>query len=183
VGLRNTTTEWGTLAKVLHWLVVIGIVVLVYLGLEQAGMERGDEKTYIRFIHGSIALGVFVLMTVRIVWRFMNEVPGHPEGMAAWQRAAASLVHWGLYISVFVQLIAGFMTVATGGKALPFFGVFSVPLPVAEDADAHHFWEEIHEFTWRIVVVLFIVHVLGAIYNHFVLKNDVLRRMTAGVQE
>lgn len=181
MGLRNTTVEWGSLAKALHWLIAIGLVVLVYLGLEQAGMERGDEKSYIRFVHGSIALAVFVLMTIRLIWRFLNEVPGHPAGMPPWQRASAVIVHWGLYAAVFVQLTAGFMTVATGGRPLPFFGIFSVPLPVAKDADAHHFWEEIHEFTWTIIAALVVIHILGALYNHFVLKNDVLKRITSGV--
>ena len=182
MGLKNTSMEFGALAKVLHWLVAVGIFALVYLGLEQAGMERGAEKSEIRFIHGSIALAVFALMTVRIVWRFVNEVPGHPDGMPAWQRLSASVVHWGLYAAIFLQLTSGGMTVATGGRALPFFGLFSIPLPVTENRDNHEFWEEIHEFAWRIVAVLVAVHVVGAIYNHFIAKNDVVRRMTVGLK-
>lgn len=182
MGLKNTTMEFGTLAKALHWLVAVGIFVLLYLGLEQSGMERGPEKTEIRFIHGSIALAVFTLMTMRIAWRFMNTVPAHPEGMAAWQRLSATVVHWGLYAAVFLQLSSGGMTVATGGKALPFFGLFSIPLPVEENHDNHEFWEGIHEFSWKIVAVLITVHVLGAVYNHFIAKNDVVRRMTVGLK-
>ena len=182
MALRNTASEFGSLAKSLHWLVAAGLCALVYLGLQQAGLERGPEKTEIRFIHGSIALTVFVLMTLRIVWRLMNETPAQPEGTPAWQRLTAVVVHWGLYAAVFVQLISGGMTVATGGRALPFFGLFSIPLPVAEDRDSHHFWEEIHEFAWRIVVLLVIVHTVAAIYHHFVAKNDVLRRMTVGLK-
>ncbi len=182
MGLKNTTIEFGVLAKALHWLVAVGIFALIYLGLEQSGMERGPEKSEIRFIHASIALTVFTLMTIRIVWRFMNEVPAHPDGMAAWQRLSATVVHWGLYVVVFLQLISGGMTVATGGKALPFFGLFSIPLPVAENRDNHEFWEEIHEFAWKIVAILLVVHLLGAIYNHFIARNDVLRRMTVGLR-
>ncbi len=182
MALRNTTSEFGALAKSLHWLVAAGILALLVLGLLQADLARGPEKSEIRFIHGSIALAVFFLMTIRIVWRFMNEVPGHPDGTPAWQRLTATVVHWGLYAAVFVQLISGGMTVATGGRALPFFGLFSIPLPVAEDQDNHHFWEEIHEFAWRIVALLVIVHIVAAIYNHFVAKNDVLRRMTVGLK-
>ncbi len=55
--------------------------------------------------------------------------------------ALAKTLHW-----------LGAMTVATGGKGLPFFGWFSIPLPV-----------------------------LAALYNHFVARNGVLRRMTVGV--
>ena len=40
MSVRNTTSEWGSLAKALHWLIAIGIFVLIYLGLEQAGIGR-----------------------------------------------------------------------------------------------------------------------------------------------
>jgi cytochrome b561 len=180
VGIRNTSTEYGSLAKALHWLIAIGVFALIYLGLEQIDMPRGDEKTRIRFIHASIATITLILMTIRIVWRFMNDVPAHPDGMPGWQRMISSVVHWGLYISVFVQLTAGAMVVGTGGKGLPVFGLFSIPLPVAENHDAHEWWEGVHELAWRPVAVLVVLHILGALYNHFVVKNDVLRRMTVG---
>lgn len=183
MALRNTSAEFGSLAKWLHWLIAIGLVVILYLGLEQAGMERGPEKAEMRVIHGSIALLVLVLMSVRLVWRFMNEVPGHPDGMPALQRAAATLVHWAIYIAVFVQLISGPVTIATGGRAISFFGLLSFQLPVEESEEAHHFWEEVHEFSWKIVAAIVVLHVLGALYNHFIAKNDVLRRMTTGARQ
>jgi len=182
VGLRNTSAEYGSLAKALHWLIAIGLFALIYLGLEQADMASGDEKSRIRFIHASIATITLVLMTIRIVWRFMNAVPAHPEGMAPLQRMVSSVVHWGLYITVFAQLLAGAMVVGTGGKGLPVFGLFTVPLPVTENHDAHEWWEEVHEFVWKPLALLLIIHVLGALYNHFIAKNDVLRRMTSGVK-
>ncbi len=182
MGLKNTHAEYGSLAKSLHWLIAIGLFALLYLGLEQSGMERGDEKTRIRFIHASIAAITLILMTIRIVWRFMNEVPAHPHDMPAWQRLVSSLVHWGLYITVFAQLFAGAMVVGTGGRGIPVFGFFTIPVPVAEDHDAHEWWEGVHEFVWKPIAVLLVLHILGALYNHFVVKNDVVRRMTVGVK-
>jgi len=182
VGLRNTTTDWGSLAKSLHWLIAAGVFVLIYLGLEQAGMERGDERSRIRFIHASIATAVLVLMTIRIVWRFMNDVPAHPEGNSKIQRIISDVVHWGLYLTIFGQLMAGALVVGTGGKGLPFFGLFTIPLGMSENHDAHEFWEEVHEFMWKPVAALIVLHILGSVYNHFIKKNDVLRRMTHGVK-
>lgn len=182
MGLKNTSTEYGTLAKALHWLVAIGLFALIYLGLQQAEMERGDARSSIRFIHASIAAIVLLLMTVRIVWRFMNDVPAHPEGMPAWQRTISTLVHWGLYITVFVQLTAGAMMNGTGGRGIPVFGLFTIAVPVAKNSDAHEWWEEVHEVAWWPVAILIVVHILGALYNHFIVKNDVLRRMTVGAK-
>jgi cytochrome b561 len=183
MALRNTAKEFGSLARWLHWLITIGILVLVYLGLDQASMDSGPEKLAARETHGAIALIVFALMTVRLAWRFMNEVPAHPDNMPTWQRASATIVHWGIYVAVFVQLISGPITVATGGRAIPFFNFFSISLPIEKNEDKHHFWEEIHEFAWKIGAALIVVHTLAALYNHFVAKNDVLRRMTVGIEK
>lgn len=182
MGLRNTNTEYGSLAKAMHWLVTIGLFALIYLGLEQAGMERGDERSKIRFIHASIASITLMLMTVRIVWRFMNDVPAHPDGMPGWQRITSSVVHWGLYLSVFAQLLAGAMMNGTAGRGIPVFGLFTIPVPVGESEAGHEWWEEVHEVVWIPVAALIILHVLGALYNHFIVKNDVVRRMTVGVK-
>lgn len=182
MGLKNTATEYGTMAKALHWLVAIGVFVLIYFGLEQASMERSPEREAIRAIHASVALMVFTLMSVRIIWRLMYGVPQHPHDMPTAQRVSAGIVHWGLYIAVFVQLTAGAMVVATGGKGVPFFGLFSISLPVVENRENHLWWEDVHKFAWRPIAVLLALHVLAALYNHFIVKNDALRRMTVGVK-
>ena len=179
MGMSNTSSQYGSLAKALHWLVAIGIFWLIYLGLTQAGMERGPEKTALRMTHASWALLVLTLMTIRIVWRFMNETPAHPAGMPGWQKISATVTHWAIYIAVFTQLTAGAMTVATNGNGLPFFGM-TIPVPIAENHDAHEFWEGIHEFVWKPLAALLVLHVLASLYNHFIAKNDVLRRMTVG---
>lgn len=182
MALRNTPTEWGALAKALHWLIAVGIFGLIWVGLQQAGLERGPEKTQLRMLHSSTGLAVLSLMMLRMVWRWVNDTPSHGARSAAWQNLAATVVHWGLYIMVFVQLTAGVLLTATAGSGLPFFGLFKIQLGLERDDDAHHFWEEIHEFSWKLIAALLVVHITGALYNHFVLKNDVLRRMTSGVR-
>ena len=167
MALRNTSDEYGTLAKALHWLVAIGVFALIWLGLQQSGMDRGPERQEIRDLHGSIAIVVFVLMSIRLVWRFLNEVPAHPTGTPAWQRAAAGIVHWGLYLTVFVQITAGAMTVATGGRALDFFGLARPSIGGAVAVEV-------------LIVLLLAVHVIAALYHQFIAKDGVLRRMTVG---
>ncbi len=181
MSLRNSSHEYGSIAKTLHWLIAIGIFGLLYLGLEQSGMDRGAEKTAIRATHASWALLVLTFMTIRVVWKFMNDTPLHPQGTPTWQRISATAVHWAIYAAVFLQLIAGSMTVSTNGNGLPFFGL-RIPVPIAENHDAHEFCEGIHEFTWKPLAALLVLHFTASLYNHFIAKNDVLRRMTIGVR-
>lgn len=183
MALRNTQFEYGSVAKWLHWLVALGIFALIVLGLLQSDMDSGPQRAGIRELHGSIALLVLALMIVRLAWRWTNETPAHPVGIPGWQRASAMLVHGAIYIAVFVQLVSGALAVATGGKPLAFFGLFSIPLPIAKSRDGHEFWEEIHEAGWIAIALLVAVHVLAALYHHLILKNDVLKRMTVGVAQ
>lgn len=182
MGLKNSAKDYGLVAKTLHWSVAVGIWTLVFLGIQQSGLDSGPERDGIRATHASIALLVFVLMTLRLVWRFGDPPPPHLPDLPKWQSVAATATHWGIYLLVFVQLVAGAMTIATYGRPLPFFGLFSVPLGVAEDDEAHHFWEEIHEFVWIPLVLLLVVHVSAVLFNTFVRKNATLRRMTIGVK-
>jgi cytochrome b561 len=57
-----------------------------------------------------------------------------------------------------------------------------IPVPIAENHDAHEFWEGIHEFAWKPLAALLVLHILASLYNHFIAKNDVLHRMTIGTQ-
>ena len=182
MALRNTRLEYGLVAKWLHWIVALGILALVFLGLLQSDMDSGPQRTAIRELHGSIALLVFALTVLRLIWRWMNEAPAHPAGIPAWQRASAAFVHAAIYVAVFVQLVSGALAVATGGKAITFFGLFSIALPVAKNHDIHEFWVEVHEAGWIAIAALVAVHVLAALYHHFLLGNDVLKRMTVGVE-
>ena len=181
MGLKNSARDYGVVAKTLHWTVAVGVWTLIYLGLQQSGLDSGPERSDIRATHASIALLVFVLMSLRLVWRFIDSPPAHSGALPGWQTTAATLTHWGLYVVIFAQLVAGLMTVATTGKPIPFFDLFSVPLPIVENADSHHFWEEIHESLWLVLAALLTVHVAAVVFNSFVRKSDTLRRMTIGV--
>ena len=42
--MRNTTTTYGVIAKLLHWVVVLGIVAMIALGLLQDELGKGQLK-------------------------------------------------------------------------------------------------------------------------------------------
>jgi cytochrome b561 len=57
------------------------------------------------------------------------------------------------------------------------FGWFQFPALVAENHDLHETLEEVHEFLFNAMLLIVVVHILAALYHHFVLKDGVLRRM------
>ena len=176
--MKNTTENYGWLAKLLHWVIVLLLIGLVYAGLTFTGMERGVDRTELAGLHKSMALLTLLLMTVRLVWKFMNPRPADPAGTPAWQRTAGRLTHGLLYAAVYFQLTAGILV--SGQRPISFFGLLEIPPFLEQNEEQHEFFEGLHGWGWKILAGLVTLHVLAALYHHFKLKDDVLRRITTG---
>lgn len=178
MALRNTEANYGWLAKLLHWLVTLLLIGMVVAGLTFTEMDRGDARTQLAALHKSTGLLVLLLMSIRLVWKLLNPTPADPAGTPAWQKLSARLTHWGLYAAVYFQLLAGILV--SGQRPIAFFGLFEFGPLLAENEKTHELFEELHETGWIIIAILTGVHVLAALYHHFVKKDDVLRRITTG---
>ena len=178
MALRNTTETYGWLAKILHWVIAILLVGLVAAGLTFTGMERGDERSQLAALHKSVALLTLLLMTMRLIWKLANPSPADPPGTPAWQNTAATVTHWLLYAAVYFQLTIGLLV--AGQQPIAFFGMFEIPPFLEQNREQHEFFEELHELGWTILAILVAIHVLAALYHHFIRKDDVLKRMTTG---
>ena len=178
MALKNTVESYGWLTKLLHWVIALLLVGLVYAGLTFNGMERGPDRTELAALHKSMALLMLVLMTIRLVWKFMNPRPTEPAGTPAWQKTAATLTHWLLYAAVYFQLTVGILV--SGQRPISFFGLFEISPFLEQNEEQHEFFEGLHAWGWKILAGLVTLHVLAALYHHIKLKDDVLRRMTTG---
>ena len=176
--LRNTAEAYGSLAKFLHWAIVLLIVGqwLLAEAAEDAG-KGTPERASLMGWHLSCGMLVLVLALVRIGWKVFNK--GHPAvlGEVFWQRKAAAAGHGLLYLLILLQPISGWLVVSTGGSGPGFFGLFEFPALTAEDPDFHETMEGVHKWLFNALVAVAVVHVAAALYHHWVLKDATLRRM------
>lgn len=176
--MKNSTEQYGWMAKLLHWLVALMLVGMVWAGLTFEDMARGPERDELKALHMSFGMLLLAIMVVRLVWKLMNEKPADPPGTPGWQGLAATATHWILYAGIFFQLTVGLLV--AGQRPISFFGLFDVGPLVAEDREMHEFYEDLHVQGWKILAIIVGLHVLAALYHHFVKKDDVLKRMTTG---
>jgi cytochrome b561 len=178
MSLRNTAEAYGSLAKFLHWAIVLLIVGQWFLAeaAEEAG-KGTPERASLMGWHISFGMLVLLLALLRIGWKVVNK--GHPAtlGDIAWQRKAAAAGHGLLYLLILLQPIAGWLVVSTAGRGPGFFGLFEFPALTARDHDLHEAMEVVHKMLFNVLVVVAVVHVAAALYHHWVLKDPTLRRM------
>jgi len=175
--LRNTADTYGALAKFLHWTIVI-LIIAQYVIIEAAEeLPDGLEKLTMVTRHKSIGMLVLGLALVRIAWKLLNKAQPGPVPMPRPQRIAAAAGHGLLYVLILAQPISGWLMSSAANYPVTFFGWFQFPALVGANEQLHEFYEEVHEFLFSALLVVTVVHVLAALYHHFIRKDDTLRRM------
>jgi cytochrome b561 len=175
--LSNTDQAYGAVAKFLHWAIVI-LIIAQYVIIESAEeLPDGLEKLQVISNHKSLGMLVFLLALARIGWRIANRGKPVPVPMPDWQRIAAAAGHGVLYLLILAMPLTGWAMSSSANYPVTLFGWFQFPAIVSPNHDLHEALEEVHEVLFNVLVVLAIAHAAAALYHHFFLKDDSLRRM------
>ena len=187
--LMNTDTRWGWPARALHWVMALLILGMLGLGLYTANIaESLSERFELVQLHKSFGFLVFVLAVLRLIWRFCNRHnPALPPDMQPWERIAAHISHIALYILMFAMPLTGWLMASASrakedlGIRNMVFGLFEMPDPIVpgDNALAETFGT-IHFYLAIALMAVLVVHIGASLKHHFVLRDDVLRRMTTG---
>ncbi len=176
VMLKNTSEKYGAVARSLHWLMALGMMALVAVGLTMEEYPK-DVRGLAYMLHKSFGIIILLLVILRLGWRWLNVQPTLPAGMATWQIVSAKAVHWLLYGVMVLLPLSGWVMSSAGGHAVNLFGVMEMPAIVAQDKPTGHLAHEVHEVGGTFVMVLIGVHVLAALYHALILKDGLMRRM------
>lgn len=178
--IKNTTTTYGSLSKFFHWTIALGVIFMLIVGFTMGSVaEPLSSKLY--GYHEEVGLTILGILIFRIYWRWWNPVPVLPDTIPKWQRVASSFTHYLLYIALLVMIGSGWAKSTSSGYNPNFYGLFELPMPfVPVSTSVKHLAKEIHVTTVWIIISLVSLHILAALQHHFILKDNILRRMLPG---
>ena len=176
--IRNTAQSWGTVSKALHW-IAAGIILAQFVTgfLRYFKLISGETwALFYKYWHMPAGIAVLALALFRLGWRFAHPHPELPGQMRWWERLAANGVHLYLYLAMVILPLTGWI----GFNALKIdVDPFGLPLP-------RLFWDirplsfimaDIHLYIASGLVLVLILHVVGALKHHVSDGDDTLRRM------
>jgi cytochrome b561 len=175
--LRNDEVRYGSVAQVLHWLIAALVLVMFGLGWYMADLPLGQHKFDMYQLHKSIGITILVLAALRLLWRLFNPAPPLPPGMPPWERTAAGVSHALLYLMLFAQPLIGFLQSNAANFPVVWWGIVPLPAVIGTDEPLAETLVEVHEWNSRLLLALVLIHAGAALRHHFLLKDDVLRRM------
>jgi len=175
---KNTSTRWGLITQLFHWGMLVLILcqyTLAYtmLDLPPSSPQKGALFTW----HKQIGATLLLLVFLRFWWRTSNPIPKDSEKAPWWDSLIAKLNIWVLYLLMFALPLSGFLMSVLGGHAVSYFGLFTIPAFIDGPNPVATFFLNVH--VWSSVILYFIVgfHILGGLYHHFILKDNILMRM------
>ena len=174
--MPSASNPYGAVARLLHWLLFALIAIQVPGGLLIEAFPRASEaRVFVLSTHTSLGIAALLLVLARIARRLAAR--GDVEAVGPrWQRALASAVHVALYVLMVAVPVVGYALADARGRGIPFFGL-GAPEWLATNRSLAGTLEDVHEtLAWALVAVV-AVHVVAALWHHFVLRDETLRRM------
>ena len=175
--IRNTTARWGAVSQTLHWAIVALIITQFVLINLELDLPLGAAKLALLAKHKSVGITILMLAVVRLMWRWLNPSPLLPDTLKPYERVIAHVSHTSLYVLMFAMPLTGWTMSSARNFPVSWFNLFQLPDLVAPNRELYRFLHETHETLAWILVAVASLHVLGALKHHFILKDDVLRRM------
>jgi cytochrome b561 len=161
---------------VLHWLIALGIIGMLGLGLYMVSLPKGlPFKADLLSVHKSVGVTIFLLVLIRILVRVARGRPPLPE-MRPWQRAAARTTQGLLYAGMVLMPLWGYLGSSFNKYGTRFWGVL-LPKWGWDDAGLRHLFFTLHKITAYMLIILIVLHLAGALKHQFIDRDNLLGRM------
>ena len=166
------------LSRLLHWTVALLVIFQGLLGY--ANLHVGwfvSRRGFTIGLHEE--LGVLIaLFTLAMLGLRVLEGRRSGHGLAPAQARLAAWMHAALYFLILAECALGVWIVGMLGTGLTFF-FWHIPLPVRPDPQAvfEGGWMQVHAAIAAALASAAVLHALAALHHHYVLGDDVLRRM------
>ena len=171
--------QYGSTAKVLHWLVVALLLAQYLIGWFMPdihrGMKPGDAMTW----HISVGMVILILIVLRFAWRLTHPVA--PESsLAPWQRLSSEALHWLLYLLVLITTVSGWLFASFRGWPVSFFYLFPLPMLASKSEANLKAFDGWHQTMEWMLLVFIGVHVATALVHLFGYRDRIMHRMLPG---
>jgi cytochrome b561 len=179
--MPQSTGYTGT-AKTLHWLILALLIVQFAVAWTMPHIGRNTPVGTLISLHFTLGIVILAVAVVRLAWRATHREPKPLDGIPPWQTMSARVVHWLLYLLLFVVPLLGWINASYRNMPIVMFGL-ELPKLVATRAPAWRWTGDVHVLLAEYAMLGLVgLHVAAALYHHFIRRDGVLRRMLPGGQ-
>jgi cytochrome b561 len=175
----SNTGYTGT-AKTLHWLILVLLIAQFIFAWTMPHIGRNTPVTTLISLHFTFGIVILAVAVVRLLWRATHGEPKPEDGAPPWQTASARVIHWLLYLLLFVVPILGWINASWLNMPIVMFGG-ALPQLIAPRVPGWGWTGDVHSILAEYVLLVLVgLHVAAALYHYFIRRDGVLQRMLPG---
>ncbi len=174
----NTTgLGYNRVAIALHWLLAIGLIYQLALGLWMEGIPKTPTGLRAEWFnwHKSVGLVLGLLIVLRGLWRLTHARPQLPQAMSRWQQRVAGTSHALLYACMLGMPLSGFLGSSLTPYPIKFFGT-QLPRLWQANSDLKALLGCVHAGASYVFMTVLALHVAAAFW-HALRRDGVFLRM------
>jgi len=175
----SLTPRYSAKARWFHW-VMAGLIVLAYiLILSRSQFAKGsDPRMFVIQTHFWVGMLVLVMAFFRVAERRRHTPPGITPPLEGALHMMANLSHYVLYAFLFAQPLLGLFAVLLGSGKVPIpLTSLAIPSPFDVSKPTSESLEYLHVLLGTIFYYVIGLHVVAAVWHHFVRRDDTVKRM------
>ncbi|KZL17324.1 hypothetical protein PsAD2_03193 [Pseudovibrio axinellae] len=158
---------------ILHWLFAVTIIAVFVLGKVMEDTAASPEKLNIFMSHAGLGALTGLFLVYRIILLFKHPRPKPDPKWGIVMISLSRLIHLLLYLAPLALVLSGMSMSLLAGL---------MELAIAGDWQA---WPEhitispaaVHGLAAPVLLASFALHVIGALYHQFILKDNLVARM------
>lgn len=173
----NAPARYQPIQVTLHWLTAILVFAAFILGKVMTRIPNDDDAKLIPLAtHMLFGILMLVVIVARFAARAKLPKPIHASTGNTLLDSLGKLVHYALYLFVFLMAVSGMMlSLQSGLPKIVFFGLGVLP------ADFFDFTARaLHGFIAPALLLLILLHISAAFYHQLRLKDKLFSRMWYG---
>jgi len=197
--MNQASTRYTKTAVILHWLIVLGIFAMFALGWYMSELpkdapkqiaydlfdwgiytwqlsEEASPRTFYFNLHKSIGVTLLGLIIFRVLWRITHQPPALLSSYKTWERKLATGTHHLLYLLMIAMPLSGLIMAVSSKYGVKWFGMDFIG--GLDNTPLREAFKEVHEVIGAIILLVLILHILGALKHKFIDKDDTMKRMT-----
>ena len=171
----DTKSRYGSGTVALHWIVALFFIALAVTGYGFMFASREARGPWLDWHYG-LGFILVVFAGLRLIWRAFNPLPALTGG-SKWENLLARTSHALLWFFVLALPITGWVAASTGRRPLSVFGWLEFPRIWGNDPSMHGMSEDWHSWLSHAFLVVFALHIAGALKREWWNKDGTLRRM------
>lgn len=175
--LSNTKNSYGLISKLFHWIIAFSIFGLIFVGFTMADMAPSTEKYELYGMHKAFGTVIFMLIVLRLIWKFSDKTVEPPKDLPPILALLAKTGHFLLYVFMLSMPISGILMSYFAGYNVPVFGLFTIPAAASTSSQLAGIFHGIHTIGIFAFVAVIVLHIIAALYHHFIRRDGVLMRM------